>query len=91
MRFDAPLSLEILKAAALNMQRNESPGFDGIPPEVYVEFWDMVRPLLLDMIMTSIDKGSFSRDINVALLSLLIEKDKDPVDCSSYRLLGVTC
>lgn len=55
---DVPISLEELKAAALNMQRNKSPGFDGIPLEVYVEFWDELGPLLLDMIMTSIDKGS---------------------------------
>ena len=46
----------------------------------------MLSPLLLDMIMTSIDKGSFSRDINIALIFLLIKKDKDPVDCNSYRL-----
>ncbi len=38
MQLDAPISLEELKAAALDMQRNKSPGFDGIPPEVYVEF-----------------------------------------------------
>jgi len=51
-----------------------------------VEFWDMLGPLLLDMIMTSIDKGSFSRDVNIALISLLIKKDKD---CSSYRPLSL--
>lgn len=38
MQLDAPISLE-LKAAALDMQRDKSPRFDGIPPEVYVEFW----------------------------------------------------
>lgn len=54
-----------------------------------MEFWDMLGPLLLDLIMTSIDKGSFSRDVNIALISLLIKKDKDPVDCSSYRTLNL--
>ena len=89
MGIDAPLLLEELKAAALDMQRNKSPGFDGIPPEVYVEFWNMLGLLLLDMIMTSRDKGSFSRDVNIALISLLLKKDKDTVDCSNYRPLSL--
>lgn len=84
-----PISLEELKAAALDMQKNKSPGFDGIPPDLYVTFWDKLGPLLLDMILTSIDKGSFSRDVNMALVSLLLKKDKDPVDCASYRPLSL--
>ena len=81
VRLDTHLSLEELKAAALDMQRNKS--FDGIPPEVYVEFSDMLGSLLLDMIMAYIDQDSFSRDVNIALISLLVKKDKDPVDCRS--------
>lgn len=38
--------------------------------------------------LTSIDEGSFSRDVNVALMSLVFKKDKDPADCSSCRLLS---
>lgn len=56
---DTPLSLEELNAAALDMQRNKSLGFDGIPPQVYVEFWVKRGLLLVDMIMTSIDRSSF--------------------------------
>lgn len=86
---DDPISLEELKDAVGNMQRNKSPGLDGIPPEFYVAFWDKLGPLLLDMIMYSIDKGSFSRDVNIALISLLLKKDKDPTDCTSYRPLSL--
>lgn len=66
------------------MQRNKSPGFDGIPLELYVTFWDKLGPLMLDMVRTSIDKGGFSRDVNLALISLLLKENKDPVDCASY-------
>lgn len=55
----------------------------------YVEFWEELGPLPLDMIMASIDKGSFSRGVNIALIPLLLKKDKDHVDCSSYRLLSL--
>lgn len=81
--------MEELKGAALAMQRNKSPGFDGIPPEFYVRFLDKLGPLMLDMVRTSIDEGCFSRDVNLAIISLLSKKDKDPVDCTSYRPLSL--
>lgn len=56
---DSHISLEELKEAALAMQRNKSPGLDGIPPEFYVVFWNKLGPLLLDMITTSIEKAAF--------------------------------
>ena len=88
MNLDAPISLEELKEAAVTMQRNKSPGIDGIPTELYITFWDKLGPLMLDMVRTSIDEG-FSRDVNLALISLLLKKDKDPVDCASYRPLSL--
>ena len=75
--------------AAKAMQRGKSPGNDGIPPEFYVIFWEQLGPFLLDMIDFSIKKGRFLRDVNTALISLLLKKDKDPTDCSSYRPLSL--
>lgn len=78
-----------LRMAVQNMQRNKSPGFDGIPPEFDVTFWEQLGPFLLDMINFSIGKGEFSRDVNTALISFLLKKDKDPPECSSYRPLSL--
>ena len=75
--------------AVQNMQRNKSPGFDGIPPEFYVTFWEQLGPFLLDLINFSIGEGEFSRDVNTVLISLLLKKDKDPTECSSYRPLSL--
>ena len=41
------------------------------------------------MINFSIEKGGFSRDVNTALISLLMKKDKNPTDCSSYHPLSL--
>lgn len=41
------------------------------------------------MINSSIESGGFSRDVNTALISLLLKKDKNPTECSSYRPLSL--
>lgn len=41
------------------------------------------------MIIFSIEKGRFSRDVNTALISLLLKRDMDPTDCSSYHPLSL--
>lgn len=86
---DKPITLDDLKEAVQSMQKGKSPGLDGIPPEFYITFWDQLGPFLLDMIQSSIERGELSRDVNTALISLLLKKDKDPCDCSSYRPLSL--
>lgn len=84
---DGPITLQECEAAIKDMRRGKSPGPDGIPPEFYLSFWPLVSPLLLDMIQYSIREGSFSWDVNFALILLLLKSGKNPVECSSYRPL----
>lgn len=86
---ERPITLEELRDATRTMQNGRSPGIDGIPPEFYVTFWEQLGPFLLDMVNFSVEKGRFARDVNTALISLLLKKDKDPTDCSSYRPLSL--
>lgn len=79
---NTPITINELKEAALDMNSGKSPGLDGIPPEIYTTFWDSLGPLLFDMIQSSLDRGSFSRDVNIAIISLLLKKDKDPTECA---------
>lgn len=37
----------------------------------------------------SVNRGSFSRDTNTALISLILKKDKDPSACSNYWPLSL--
>lgn len=88
-KLNCPITIVELKDSALGMCRGKSPGLDGIPPEFYTTFWDQLGPLMFDMIQTSLEAGSFSRDINTAIISLLLKKDKDPQECSNYRPLSL--
>lgn len=86
---DAPITLEELRKAIQSMNKGRSPGLDGLPPEVYISFWPQLGPLLLNMLNCSISRGSFSASSNIAVISLLLKKDKPPIDCSSYRPLNL--
>ena len=86
---NAPITLNELKAAADDMHKGKSPGLDGIPPEFYTAFWHSLGPLFLDMIHASLERGAFSRDVNVAIISLLLKKDKDPSECAKLIGLGL--
>lgn len=88
-RLNCPVTLQELKEASLDLCRGKSPGLDGIPPEFYVTFWDFLGPLLFDMVQAALESGSFSRDVNSAIITLLLKKDKDPQECSSYRPLSL--
>ena len=85
-KLDGPITLQECEEAVTDMRKGSSPGPDGIPPEFYLIFLAIDWPTASghDSILK---EGSFSRDVNSALISLLLKKGKDPVECSSYRLL----
>ena len=84
-----PLTLYELRAVLETMNKGKAPGWDGIPPEFYLKFWTLLGPLLLEMINTAILKGSFGRDVNTSLISLLLKKCKDSNQCSNWRPLSL--
>ncbi len=45
---EAPLSLEELHVSLKSLQKGKSPGLDGLPPELYLEIWDLVGILMLN-------------------------------------------
>lgn len=52
-----PIILEELRKALVSMKKGKSTDWDGIPPELYLAFWDIPGPPMLDMINTAIDKS----------------------------------
>ncbi len=57
--------------------------------ELLSELWHIIGPILLDSIIFSLKVGSFHRDQKTALISLLLKRDKDPAECTSYRPLSI--
>ncbi len=86
---EAPLSLEELHVSLKSLQKGKSPGLDGLPPELYLEIWDLVGIPMLNSFNFAIEHGVFHRDQKTSLISLLLKKGKDPLDCSSYRPISL--
>lgn len=47
---------------------------DRLPPVLYFALWDLLGPLLLNSLNFAIKLGSFHRDQNTALISLIFFK-----------------
>lgn len=58
---------------------------------MYLVVWYTVSPLILESIQFAIEEGSFHRDQKLAIIALLLKKDKDPLDCSSFRPISLIC
>src|SRR5438105_7423511 len=45
----APFTEEEVRKAVFQMEHNKAPGPDGFPAEFYQNFWDVIKPDLLDL------------------------------------------
>lgn len=54
---EVPLALLELKEALNLMHREKSVGLNGLPPELFLELWDVIGLLLLDCLNYSLDQG----------------------------------
>lgn len=83
-----PISLEEIKEALIAMTKGKSLGWDGIPSELYLTFWEELGQSLLNMINHSIREGSFNNSANMAIITLLPKPDKDLTQCGNHRPLS---
>lgn len=86
---DTPPTITELKDALSSMKKGKSPGLDGFPPELFLELWDSIGPLLLNSINHALSIGSFHHDQNTSLISVLLKKGKSPLNCGSYRPISL--
>ena len=66
-----------------------TPGPDVLPPEFYKRFSTLLAPVLLDMYNHSLSTGTLPKTLTEASISVILKKDKNPAECSSYRLISL--
>lgn len=70
------------------MPNGKCPGPDGFPLEFFKKFWPEIHPILMPTIK-NILKDGIPPSWKQASISLLLKKDKNPQDCSSYRPISL--
>lgn len=71
------------------MQSGKSPGPDGFPSEYFKMFSNELAPLLLSVFSESYLSGTPHPNIREAVISLILKKNKDPLQCRSYRPISL--
>lgn len=80
-QLNASITTHETEMAAKVMRKGKSLSLNGILPKFYVTFRPLIGPLLVDMTQFSLEIGCFSRDVNTALITLLLINDKDAEKC----------
>lgn len=60
--------------ALKQLNKNRSPGSDGITPEFYIAFWDLLQNIFYESIMFSIQQGSLSQEQRTDIITLIPKK-----------------
>lgn len=86
---DAPISQQEIVESIKSLQPRKSPGPDGLPSEFYATFAEQLAPVLTSVYTDSLNKGSLPTTLNQACITLLPKKDKNPLECASYRPISL--
>ena len=82
------LSKEECKCAIKEMNKNKSPGHDGLTAEFYHFFWSKISKLLIYSLNEGYFKGQLSHTQKHSVLSLLYKKG-DPEDIENWRPISL--
>ncbi len=86
---EEPISQEEVIAAITSLQSGKSPGSGGFPSEFYKKLSVQLAPFLTTVFSECFQSGTLPPTLNQACISLLLKKDKDPLDCASYRPISL--
>lgn len=86
---DKPISQQEIIDAIKSLQKGKSPGPDGLPGEFYTTFSVQLTPILSALYSDSLEAGVLPSTLNQACITLLAKKNKDPLNCASYRPISL--
>ena len=84
------IGLEELGAAMHSMGKGKVPGVDGLPMELYLTFWDILGPVLVEVSREVAETGRLSGTMGVGVLSLLYKKG-EVTDLGNWCPLTMLC
>lgn len=82
---EAPFSEEELRVALSHLNKNKTPGSDGITPEFLTCFWNLTGRYLCDSLDFSIEEGRLSPSQRRGIITLVPKKDVDRRNIANWR------
>lgn len=80
-----PFTHRDFHTALKDLNKNKSPGSDGITPEFYLAFWDFLHQHYYDNIMFSMDQGTLSHEQRTGIITLIPKKNQDRLFLNNWR------
>lgn len=66
------------------MQKNKTPGKDGLPVEVYVKLWPVLKEHLVEVVKYCVNEGTVSPSMREGVITLIFKKG-DRKDIKNWR------
>ena len=88
MAFTSSVTISEVERALKTFKRDKAPGSDGWPVEFYLNFFDLLGPLLVKMVETSRIIGRVAPALNSTFLSLIPKVDL-PVSFADFHPISL--
>ena len=73
------------------MEENKSPGKGGIPVEIYLTFWPILKQDFIEMINIFFVKKELTESMNTAIIPMTPKKDPNDTDIAKWRPIFLLC
>ena len=85
IKLNRPISKANIFTSLKSLNLNRSPGYDGLPAEFYIVFFNDICDMLLDCYYYSFEQGFMSISQRNGVITLLPKTDKDQVFIKNHR------
>lgn len=83
------LSQAELTASLKTLNTDKAPGPDGFTAEFYAKFWNLLGPLVTEVINTCFEGGSLSETMKTSVTRLIYKKRGDIKDLKNWRPISL--
>lgn len=80
-----PFTLQEFESALKDLNNNKSPGSDGITPELYRAFWNVLQQQFYESAIFSLEQGLLTQEQRPGILTLIPKKDQDRLSLNNWR------
>ena len=86
---DKDISIEEITIALKSMNKNKSPGIDGLTVEFFTQFWDILKTPFHKVVKSIQNEKQLSRSMRKGIISLFYKKKGDKTNLKNFRSISL--